>query len=343
MLDLTTKYAGLELKNPIVLGASKLSAMLPRIKEAEKAGVAAIVAPSLFEEQINYKNLIHQKTMENFLDIDSEMQHLFPDGLDDAGPNEHLYWLKKTKEEIEIPVIASLNCVNKETWIEYSKKIEETGVDAIELNFFHVPDEFDKTATEIEEDQLDTIKTIVNELNIPVTVKLSFFYSNSLNFIKRVSEAGVAGVILFNRLFQPSVKIETEEHISPFKMSVGSEKGISLRYAGLLHGEIDASIISNTGFYFGEDIVAAILMGADAVQAVSTFIVNRIEYVATMLKDIRLFMENHNYQKLDDFRGKLARKNVKDKIIYRRGQYVDMLFHSEKILQGNFIRDEEEE
>ncbi len=342
MLDLTTKYAGLELKNPIVLGSSKISAMIPRIKEAEKAGIAAVVAPSLFEEQINYQNLMHQKTMENFLDVDSEMQDLFPDGLDDAGPNEHLYWLKKSKEEVDIPIIASLNCVNKETWLDYAKKIEETGVDAIELNFYHVPMEFDKTAAEVEEEQLDIIKTIVDVLKIPVTVKLSFFYSNSLNFIKRISETGVAGVILFNRLFQPSVDIKNERHLAAFKMSVGTEKGIALRYAGLLHGNIDSSIISNTGFYYGEDVIAALLMGADAVQAVSTFIVNGVDHVQTMLKDIRSFMEEHNYEKLEDFRGKISHNNTQDKMVYKRGQYVDMLFNSEKILQGKFIRDEED-
>lgn len=336
MIDLSTQYAGLNLKNPIILGSSKLTAHLDRIKMAEQAGVAAIVAASLFEEQINLQNLLDKKKMEQFTNIDHEISNLFPESSGEAGPEEHLFWLRKTKEEVKIPVIASLNAINAETWIDYALKMEQTGVDALELNFFHIPSDYDKTAAEVEAGQIAIIKEIVAKVKIPVTVKLSYFYSNTLNFIKQVSETGVAGVVLFNRLFQPDVDINKEQHVSPFKLSNGTEKGLALRYAGLLYNNIKPSIASNTGFYFGEDVIKAILMGADAVQLVSTFIVNNLVFNKTILSDISSWMEEHEYAKIDDFRGKLSKANTPDLLTYKRAQYVDLLFNSEKIILGAY-------
>lgn len=331
MADLKTKYAGLDLKNPLIIGASKFGAQIDRIKKAEESGIAALVAPSLFEEQINLESLARKNEMAQYHNVDPEIASVFPEGAEDASPKEHYYWLRKAKEEVEMPIIGSLNCINPEKWLEFATEMEQTGIDALELNFYHTPGDFERDATDVEKEQIEITKQIVEKLNIPVTVKLSYFYTNTLNFIKELDNTGVAGVVLFNRLFQPDVDVQNIEHISPFKLSTGTEKGIALRFAGLLHNEINASIASNTGFYFGEDIVRAILMGADAAQLVSTFVVNGLPFAKIILQDMENWMELNKFNSIDEFKGKLSKANTADKMVYKRAQYIDMLFNKSDI------------
>lgn len=335
MANLETKYAGLNLKNPIIIGASKFGAQMDRIKRAEESGAAALVAPSLFEEQINLQELAQKNKMAQYSDIDPEITSIFPESAEDVGPEEHFFWLRKASETFSMPIIGSLNCINREKWVDYAVKMEQTGIAAIELNFYFTPTEFDKDASEVEKEQIEITKEIVEKLNIPVTVKLSYFYTNTLNFIKKLDETGVAGVVLFNRLFQPDVDVQNVEHISPFKLSTGSEKGIALRFAGLLHDKINASIAANTGLYFGEDVVRAILMGADAAQLVSTFIVNGLPFTKIILQDIEHWMEKNQFASIDEFKGKLSRDNTVNKMVYKRAQYIDTLFNkSETFFNG---------
>ena len=335
MADLSTNYLGLKLKNPIIAGASNLVTSIEKVKAMEKAGVAAIVFKSLFEEQINLESAELDEDLEAYNERHAEMIKIHPD-MEHAGPKEHLLHLKKVKENTTIPIIASLNAIYEETWVEYAKMIEETGVDALEINLYHVPKKFEITSKETEEKQLEVVKLIKKAVKIPVSVKISPFYSNPLNFIQKLDHLKVDGIIIFNRLFEPEIDIKEEKHIFPFNLSNKGDYRLALRYAGLLHGQIDADVAAASGIFDGEEVVKLLLAGADTVQVVSTLYKNKIEHATQMISQINSWMDEKGYKKIDDFKGKLARKNTKDPFVYLRAQYVDILLNSpEKLLNPN--------
>ena len=334
MADLSTNYLGLELKNPIIAGASNLVTSIENVKAMEKAGVAAIVFKSLFEEQINLESAELDEDLEAYNERHAEMITLFPD-LEHAGPKEHLLHLKKVKQNTSIPIIASLNAIYEETWVEYAQLIEETGVDALEINLYSVPKKFDLTSEQAEEKQLEIVKKVKNALKIPVSVKISAFYSNPLSFIKKLDKLNVDGIVLFNKLFEPEIDIDKEEHIFPFNLSNKGDYRLSLRYAGLLHGNINADITSSSGIFEGEDVIKLLLAGTDTVQVVSTLYKNKIDHTSKMLSAITNWMDEKGYDTINDFKGKLARKNTNDPFVYLRAQYVDALLNkSENIIKS---------
>lgn len=337
MAVLTTKYLGIELKNPVIVGASNMVLDVENLKAMEKAGAAAIVYKSLFEEQIMLESVQLEEELEEYNERHAEMIKLFPE-VEHAGPEEFLTNLKKAKEAINIPVFASINGLYKETWVEYAQLIEETGVDGIELNFYRVPDSMDKGGIAIENKQIEVLEAIKKKVKIPVSVKIGPFYANPLNVITKLSETGADGFVLFNRLFQPDLDIESETHTSPFNLSNPGDYKMPLRYAGMLYGNIKSSICSNTGIFTGEDVIKMILAGADCVQVVSTLYKNKITYLSTILADLEAWMDKKGYKTLDDFRGKLSRKNTKDPWVYKRAQYIDILLKSEEILKKYPVR-----
>jgi dihydroorotate dehydrogenase (fumarate) len=332
MANLTTKYMGLTLKNPVIVGASNLVKEIDNIKKMEEAGAAAIVYKSLFEEQIELERLQLSEELNQYNERHAEMISLFPD-IEHAGPTEHLMHLRKTVEAVTIPVIASLNCIFEDTWIDYAKAIEQTGVNAIELNFYSVPGDFKKEEKAIVNEQLDIINHVKKNLKIPVSVKLSPFYTNVLNVIQVMYFEGVDGFVLFNRLFQPDINIEKEEHNFPYHLSNEDDNRLALRYIGLLFGEINGSICANTGIFTGQDVVKMLLAGADCVQVVSTLYKNGFDQVTKILSEIEAWMDQKNYDTIDSFRGKLSKKLMKDPLAYKRAQYVDILMKSEEIFK----------
>jgi len=332
MADLSTTYMGVKLKNPIILGASNLVTKPEVVKELEAAGIAAIVYKSLFEEQIQLENLQFEEDLNEYANRNSEMTKLFPD-IRHAGPKEHLFNLKKLRESTSVPIFASLNALYEPSWVEYAKLLEETGVDGLELNLYATPGYFEVGAVSIEEKQFQIVKSVKKAVKIPVSVKLSPFYTNTLNFIKKLDEAGVDGFVLFNRFFQPEIDIETEEFNFPWELSEAHDHQLSLRFAGLLYGNIEGNVCASRGIYTSEDVIRLLLAGADVVQTVSAIYKNQPAYVATMLAEVEAWMDKKNYKKLDDFRGKLSRKSQKDPFTYQRAQYVDILMKSEEIFK----------
>jgi dihydroorotate dehydrogenase (fumarate) len=332
MVDLKTKYLGIELKNPVILGASNLVTNRDLLKRAEDAGVAAIVYKSLFEEQIQLEAAQLDDELEEYNERNAEMVKLFPT-IAHAGPEEHLVNLRKAKESVTIPVIASLNAIYEESWIEYAQLLEQTGVDALEFNFFYVPRDTLTDGREVNQQQLEIIRLVKSKVKLPVSVKLSPFYANPLNIVSQMDKLGVNGFVLFNRHFQPDIDIEKQQHFSPFYLSNPEDNKLSLRFAGLLYGTIAASICSNTGIHSGTDVVKMILAGADCVQVVSTVYKNKIEYVKTIISDIQAWMESKGYKNFEDFRGKLSNKKTNDPFVYKRAQYIDLLLKSDTILK----------
>jgi dihydroorotate dehydrogenase (fumarate) len=332
MTNLKTNYMGLELKNPIVVGANNLVTKIDSLKQMEDAGAAAVVFKSLFEEQIQLEAAQMDDELDEYAERHAEMTSLFPT-LEHAGPREHLMNVQNAREALSIPLIASLNAIYNETWLEYAKLLEDKGVDGLELNFYSVPRKSDVSGADIINDQIEILKKVKSSISIPVSVKLSPFYANPLNVISRMDKAGADAFVMFNRLFQNEIDLDSEKFVVDFPLSEAYENKLPLRYAGLLYGQIKASIVSTRGIQNGSDVVKMILAGADAVQVVGTLYKNKVQYIATMLKDIETWMEGKGYKSLKEFRGKLSNKEINDPFIYKRAHYVDLLLKSEELFK----------
>lgn len=334
MAELKTKYMEIELKNPIIIGASNIVTDIDNLKRIEKAGAAAIVYKSLFEEQTQLENLELYERKTEYSERNAEMISLYPESRSETTDiMDHLVALKKAKDGVSIPVFASINAILNETWVDYAKKIEETGVDGLELNFYSVPEKIDLEYTDIEENQVKILRNVKAAVKIPVSVKLSSFHTNPLKHIADLENAGADAFVLFNRLFQPDIDIHDEEHHFPYSLSNSEDNRLPLRFAGLLFGNTDASICTNTGIMNGSDVIKMLLAGADCVQIVSTVYLNQIEVITSMLKDIEKWMNSKGYKTIDSFRGKLSKKNSDNKLPYHRAQYMDFMMTTSQILK----------
>jgi dihydroorotate dehydrogenase (fumarate) len=331
--NLSTYYGGLTIKNPIVIGASNIVTDPLNLVKLEEAGAAAIVYKSLFEEQIQMESLQLDQMHESYSDWDAEHATLFPSSKH-AGPAEHLRQLREARKAISIPLIGSLNCVNNDTWLEYALRMQDTGIDGLELNFYANQTDFDTSPEEIENKQIRTLEVVrAGVLRLPLFVKLSPYYTNPLRLIKRMDKVGVDGFILFNRLFQPDINTEAEEHHYPYIFSSENDNRLALRYAGLLHQQIKANVVCNTGIMSGKDVVKMVLAGANAVQVVSAVYRKGIPTITTMLHEMEAWMKRKNYTMIEDFQGKLSKANMTDPFAYKRAQYVDILLKSDVFMQ----------
>jgi len=325
---------GLKLKNPIIIGASNLTTKVSTAKKLEEAGAAAIVYKSLFEEELELDALKLSQELDEYNDRHAEMINLFP-SVEHAGPDEYLYDLQEVVEAVSIPVFASINAIHNTMWVEYGKKIAETGVAGVELNFYHMSENQEFDSKEIEQQQIDILKSLKKNLKIPVAVKISPYYTNIIRFIKQLDEAGADAIIMFNRLFQPEINIETETNEYPDNLSHSDDKKLALRYTAISAGNIKAQLVATNGIHYGADAIKLLLAGAQAVQIVSTVYKNGFEGIKNMIEDIDKWMERKEYKTIDEFRGKLSKKNITDPYAYKRAQYIDILLNSEDIFKFN--------
>ncbi len=334
MNKLKTMYMGIELNNPIIIGASNFVTDLDSLKKAEELGAAAIVYKSLFEEQIQLESFQLEERLNEFNDLNAEMVQIHPN-IEHAGPDEHLLNIRKAKESLTIPLIASLNAIDNETWINYAKLLSQTGIDGIELNFYQVPFDFSKSAKFIEDSQIHTFNEIRKNISIPISVKLSPDYSNVLNFVKKLDNAGADSVVLFNSFFQPDIDIINEKHIISSHLSNKGDYKKSLRYAGLLSGNIKADICSSLGIFSGEDVIKLLLSGASCVQIVSTIYKNGLIQINNIKRELTDWMDVKNYKSIDEFKGKLSNNRLTaNPFVYKRAQYVELLLNSGEIFKG---------
>ena len=320
MKNLKTKFMGIDIDNPIIVGASNLSNNLDNLKKAEENGAGAIVYKSLFEEQIQLERFLLDEKLNEFNDIYAEMLTLHPH-IDYIGADEHLLKIAKAKEAISIPLIASLNAVNFDAWINYSKLLAQTGIDGLELNFYQNLGDFNKSALDIENELINIVTQVKQSITIPVSVKLSSDYTNSLNLIRRLDEIGVRTFVLFNSFFQPDINISTEKHIKSINFSNAGEYKKSLRIAGLLFENINAEICSCHGIFTGADIIKLLLSGATSIQVVSTLYKNGFTQISKMKSEIEQWMESKNYNSIDEFRGELSKNRLtSNPFVYKRAQ-----------------------
>ena len=337
MANLNVEFMGLNLKNPIIVGACTLSATVEGAKDLEEAGAAAIVYKSLFEEQIIMERAQLSDELDEYAHRNAEMTSLFP-ALEHAGPKAHLLKLKEVKENVNIPVIASLNCLYDVTWFEYAKELENVGVDALELNFYQMPIDGEKTAEQMEDEKVKIVQTLKERLSIPFSIKLSPYYTNILNFVQRLDNAGASAFILFNRLFQPEIDVDSESHVTNFNLSNPGDYKLGLRYVGLTHGKIKGDLCGATGIYGYQDVLQMILSGANVVQLVSTLYKNTPTIIGKVLYELEGWMKKKGYKSIDEFRGKLSDKELKASDVYYRAQYLDFLLHPEEVINKNPMR-----
>ncbi len=337
MKNLETTFMGIKLSNPIILGASSISSNLEQLQKAELHGVGAIVYKTLFEEQVQLENLQLDEQLSMYDDIHAEMTRIEPQ-IEYSDIDYHLSKLQKAKETLTVPVFASLNAVNKESWIRYAKEIEKTGVDGIEVNLYQTPTNYDIEGSRIEERQIDIVKELKSQISIPISVKLSSEYSNVLNFAKKLDNEKVDSLVLFNSFFQPDIDIDREKHTKAFNLSQKGDYRQSLRYAGMLYGNIKADICSSKGIFNGDDAIKLFLSGATTVQVVSAIYKHGLERIGEIKKEISEWMDRKGYNSIDEFKGKLSNINLdvnENALVYKRAQYIDLLMSSNNIF-GDF-------
>lgn len=334
MVDLRTSYMGVELENPFIVGACEMTAHMEALRKIEEAGAGALVIKSLFEEQVQLEALRLEDELTEYDERHAEMIGIHPT-LEHGGPKEHLHWVKKTVGAMGIPVFASLNCVNRETWVEYAKELEKTGVRGLELNFYSTPLDMEREGNDIEKEQVDIFREVKSEVSLPVSLKLSPFYANPLNVIKRFDDVGADGFVLFNRFFQPDIDPDTEQHLLDFNLSNPGDYRLPLRFAGLLSGRIKGDICASGGVLTGTEAAKLVMAGASCVQVVSALYRNSLDHLPIMKRGLEKWMESRSFSSLDDFRGRMNKANSKDPFAYERAQYVSMLMKPEKIIRDH--------
>ncbi len=326
MTNLKTKYLGLTLKNPLVVSASPFSEKVESVIELERAGVSALVMHSLFEEQINHEIL----SLDHHLDYGSnsfaEALSYFPDtGRYTLSTESYLEQLKLLKSSVEMPIIASLNGLASGEWIDYAGKLEINGANALELNLYNIPTDPEETAAELENRLLNLVKDISSAIKIPVAVKLSPFFSALPNFAKKLSEAGAKGVVLFNRFYQPDFNLDDLEVVSKLQLSNNHEMLLPLRWISILHGRVNLDFALTTGVQSGKDIIKAMMAGANVTMVASELLRKGINRATEMLDSVTEWMEENEYESIQQMQGSMSMQNVADPSAFERSNYMKVL------------------
>ena len=325
-MDLTTTYMGLKLKHPIMPGASPLGRDLATIKKLEDAGASAIVLPSLFEEQIAAESQSTEKAVAAATALSAEALQIFPDSDSFAlAPDPYLEHVRKVKETVGIPVIASLNGVTNSGWLEYAKLIEKAGADALELNIYFLAADGKETGESVEKRTIDIAKTVKGSVKIPVAVKLSPFYSSISNIATKLDEAGVNGLVLFNRFYQPDIDIEELEVVPVLNLSDSSELLLRIRWLAMLSGRVNASLGASGGVHTVVDCVKAIMAGATSVQLVSLLLKKGPAALNTMVKEFTEWLEKNEYSSVAQMTGNMSHRKNPNPAALERANYARIL------------------
>jgi len=326
-MNLSTKYLGLDLKNPLVLSASPLSHDVDKIKIAEDLGASAVVMYSLFEEQITRESEMLDTFLMQGSESYSEALSYFPEpknfyNLEAEGYLEQITRLKKT---VKIPVIGSLNGVSNGGWMKYAKKIEQAGADALELNIYYIPTDPTMSAETVEKMYLDDLKTVKETVKIPVALKLSPYFSSFANMAGKLDKAGVDGLVLFNRFYQPDINLESLEVTPNLEFSNSYEMRLPLRWIAILRGIIKADLALTTGVHSAMDVLKAIMAGADAVMVASVLLKSGLDQIAVILRQLEDWMEVNEYESISQMKGSMSYKSIAVPAAYERANYMKTL------------------
>lgn len=322
MLDLTTRYLGLNLRTPLVASASPLSHEIDSIRRLEDAGASAVVLYSLFEEQIHRETLELDFYLSSGTESFPESLSYFPEPAEfKNGPEEYLDHIRRAKAAVKIPVIASLNGSSVGGWIQYATQMEEAGADAIECNVYWIVTDPSVTSEQVEQRYLDIVNAVKSAVHIPVAVKLSPFFSNFPRMAKELDEAA-DGLVLFNRFYQPDIDLESLEIIPNVLLSTPQAMRLPLTWIGILRGRVKASLAATSGIHEAEDVIKLLLVGADVTMLCSTLLRNGIQHLTKVESDLRNWMEAREYESVRQMQGSMSQVRCQDPSAFERAQYM---------------------
>ena len=325
-MDLTTNYLGLKLRSPLVVSASPLSEDVDNIKRMEDAGAAAVVLYSLFEEQLRQDRFELNKNLEQGTESFAEALTYFPEPDEfRLGPEEYLKHIAAAKKAVKIPIIASLNGSSVGGWTEYARQIQQAGADALELNIYYIPTDPDLSGEVVEDTYINILRAVKSEVTIPVAVKLSPFFSNFSNMAKRLDQAGANGLVLFNRFYQPDIELESLEVKPNILLSTPMAMRLPLRWIALLHGRVNASLAATSGIHRAADALKMLMVGADVTMLCSTIIRHGIPQIAAIERDLIDWMEEREYESVNQLKGSLSQQNCAEPAAFERAQYMKAL------------------
>ncbi len=326
MADLTTTYLGLKLDNPLVPSSSPLSKNLDSAKRLEDAGASAIVMSSLFEEKIiaeeqHALRFFHQQAIGH-----AEADSFHPQFEHSMGYQEqYLAHLSDLKAALQIPVIASLNGTSQGGWLDYAHSLQQAGADALELNIYHIAADVHEDSATVENRYLDILHTVKSQLDIPITLKLGVQFSSLVHFAKRLEMAGADGLVVFNRFYQPDIDLETLQVVPKLELSTSSESLLRIRWLAMLHGRVNLSLAATGGFHQAEDVVKALLAGADVVHLCSVLLERGPEHLAVILQDLEQWLTAYDYASVAQLKGSVSQQHAIDPSVYERANYVQVL------------------
>ncbi|HUB81084.1 MAG TPA: dihydroorotate dehydrogenase-like protein [Bryobacteraceae bacterium] len=325
-IDLSTKYLGLKLKNPLVASSSPMCGDVGNIRRMEDAGAAAVVLQSLFEEQIDYESEELDRFIEQAADVGAEAATHFPELSGRVmGPDAYLAHIVKCKQAVSIPVIASLNGTTTGGWLSYAKRIAQAGADALELNIYHIPVHPDVTGEQVEQRYVDLVKAVKAEVRIPVAVKLGPYFSSMANMAQKLDATGADGLVLFNRFYQPDYDLESLEVVPNLILSNSHELLLRLHWIAVLYGSIKADMALTGGVHSATDVVKAMMAGANVAMLTSALLKRGITYLDTLTTELLVWMGEHEYDSIRQMQGSMSRNAVPQPKAFERANYVKVL------------------
>ena len=326
MINLSTKYLGLKLKSPLVASSSPLCKDLASLRKLEDAGAGAVVLESLFEEQIMIESNDLDRNLWQSADVSAEAQGYYPDfDTYNLGPEKYLEHISEAKKALGIPVIASLNGVSKGGWIDYAKQMAQAGADALELNIYFVPTDITKSANDIEDMYLELVEAVTASVKIPVAVKIGPFFSSTGNMALKLEKAGAGGLVMFNRFYQPDFDLEALEVVPQLVLSRSNELKLRLHWVAILFGKIKADMAITGGVHTAEDVLKSMAAGAKVAMLTSALLEQGIGYLKTLETGAREWLEEHEYNSIEQMQGSLSQKNVAHPAAFERANYVKVL------------------
>ncbi len=326
MIDLSTTYLGLKLKNPIVASSSPLTQKPETAKELEAAGASAIIMHSLFEEQIIHESLkLHSDLVRGTESYAEALSYLPEYGQYSIGPEKYIETLQSVKRAVSVPVFGSLNGISTGGWIEYAQKIQDAGADALELNIYNLPTDLDLTAGELEDNYVTLVGDVRKRVQIPIAIKLSPFFTALPNFARCLASAGANGLVLFNRFYQPDFDLEALEVVPNLVLSTSVEMRMPLRWIAILYGRVQVDFAMTGGVHTGQDVVKAMMAGASVTTIASELLHNGVGRVTGMLNEMTEWMASHEYVSVAQMKGSMSQKSVADPTSFERVNYMKVL------------------
>jgi dihydroorotate dehydrogenase (fumarate) len=321
MVDLSTEYLGMKLKSPVIAGSSGLTNSVKSIKELEESGAGAVVLKSIFEEEIafEYEDVLKEAESKGY---DLDQFDYYDYKIKEDNIDKYTNLINESKKNVSIPVIASVNCVYSHEWLAFASQLEKAGADALELNMFFLPSDFERTSEEKEKAYFQIIEQVQKVVSLPISLKISYYFSNLGPMIQKLSDTGISGLVLFNRFFSPDFDIEKFEVKNSNIFSAPSDLSISLRWIAIMAERVNCDLAASTGVHDGEALIKQLLAGADAVQVASTLYKNGKGRIGEMLKTLEDWMDGKGYSSLSDFRGKMSQAKSSNPAAYERAQFM---------------------